>query len=141
VDHLLAHPYELGLAAYGIVGGALAFVSSFLARVSVSPSLDQLPSVLSATAGALLVIGGFAILLGLFDSSADLGVGFTRERIGLTLAGTGWAVYAACILALSVPSVLSWGLCFTLVVCKGLRLYATVRQERAIRSDVEKGQQ
>lgn len=138
-DHLLAHPYELMLAAYGILGGVLALVSAFNHDISVSRSLEQLPVVGLAASALLLILGGGGILHGLFDDSPELGRGFSRERQGLVLAAAGWTVYALCIAWLSPSSVLSWGLCVSLVAAKLLRFVATVRQESGIRRDVQRG--
>lgn len=138
-DHLLAHPYELALAVYGIVGGILAIASAFNEGMSVSASMDQLPALAAAAAGLLLLVGGGGILHGLFDNSDDLGIGFTRERMGLALQTAGWGVYAVTIAWLSISSVLSWGLCVALILANVLRFIATTRQERNLRADVKQG--
>lgn len=138
-DHLLAHPYELIISGYGAVGGAVAFVSAFNGDLSVSRSMDLLPYWVLALAGLLLVLGGGGIYHGLFDSSDDLGRGFSRERQGLALSSAGWAVFGICIYALSAKSFLSWGLCVALVVANILRFVATSRQENGIRDDVKQG--
>ena len=135
-DHLLAHCFELTLSAWAMVAGGLSVFAALTPGTSVSRSYDQLPMIFAALAGALLVCGGGGIVHGLFSNGSDLRVGFTRERMGLALAGAGWAIYAVCIWSFSSASFVSWSLCLALFASCVLRIVATYRTERVHRSQI-----
>jgi hypothetical protein len=135
-DHLLAHCWEIPLSVWAMVGGGMSIYAAFTTGTSVSRSYDQLPMIFAALAGALLVLGGGGIVHGLFSNGEDLRIGFTRERMGLALAGAGWAIYGVCIYSLDDGAFLSWSLCFTIFTSCVLRIVATYIQERLHRAQI-----
>ena len=135
-DHVLAHPWELTVAAFSALAGVLAVIAVAGGAV-VSPSIERLPDALAIAIGFMLAVGGALTARGLFDSHEDLMVGFGWERAGLVLTGCAWTVYAAVVVIAYPASILSWGLGATFALGAGLRLAATFadqrRLERAIR--------
>jgi hypothetical protein len=133
LDHTLAHPWEVGLAAFQILAGALGILAVLIARFTVSASFDALPKVTAVALCATLFVGGVCTLAGIYSDHEDLMVGYRRERLGLILSATAWLVYAG-IVAFSFPrSAVGWGFGLILTTCGGLRLWATYREESRLR--------
>ncbi|HET7399730.1 MAG TPA: hypothetical protein VFJ94_14530 [Intrasporangium sp.] len=135
MDHVFAHPFELTLATWcGLAGAMLA--ASTITGVQVSPTLDRLPWWLSVMVGALLVVGGICQVWGLFDDSDDIAVGWKIERVGLILSGSAWSSYTLAIVYLIPGAVLSWSLGLAILTMLGLRFTATVKEEQRIRKAI-----
>lgn len=132
-DHIFAHPFELTLAAGGGLGGVFAIIASISQSATVSPSLDDLPELLAAAIGLLLILGGIGIIRGLFDDSPNLMVGWTYERGGMVLAGGGWAAYGFSIFGSRPAAVLSWGIPLLVVTSLALRFEAIRRRKHRMR--------
>lgn len=137
LDHILAHPFEMGLAAWGGGAGALLVIASIWDEMRVSPTVDMLPDWLAATLGGLLIVGGLLQTWGLLDDSDDIAVGWKLERMGLILSGAAWASYTMTIMWMLPRAVLSWSLTGTVLVMLALRYAATVLEERRIRKAIE----
>lgn len=134
-DHLLAHPFELGLAAWGIIAGAAGILSA-LSDATVSPSIDRLPEWLAAIVGAMLVVGGAAIWRGLLDDSEDLMVGWRIERTGLIFSMAAWGAYGITVATMHPTSILSWSVAVLVVIMFAVRFKATRLEERRIRKAI-----
>ena len=134
-DHLLAHPYSVGISAWQMVAGA-SLLASVLWGFGVSHSVSRMPDLLVSAIGALLLVGGMFVIRGLLDDSDDLMAGWRIERTGLILSATAWAAYSATI-AYSYPaSVLSWTSGLTLAAAHLIRWRATVLEERRVRARI-----
>lgn len=133
LDHLLAHPYGIGVAVFQIVGGIAQLTTLAFPGITVSRSLDQMANGLVVILCSLLIIGGVLVILGIFDNDEDLMRGFRRERTGLILSGTAWVIFSIAIFVAFPSSVLTWA--FGLVPFGGaaLRVWATFLEERYLR--------
>lgn len=131
-DHLYSHPWEICVSIFAVIAGLTGMLAPFLGG-RISPSISELPWPLVVTFCGLLVGGGSLILSGLFNDSEDLMVGWVRERTGLILMASGWAVYFAVVLYFHPGSIISWGwgICFTSSCL--IRLRATFLEERSVR--------
>jgi protein-S-isoprenylcysteine O-methyltransferase Ste14 len=134
-DHLLAHPFELGFAAWGVIAGSAGVLSAF-SDATVSASIDRLPDWLAAIVGVMLVIGGLLIWRGLLDDSEDLMVGWRFERVGLILSMAGWGGYGFTVAAMNPGAVLSWSVAPLVVAMFAVRYRATRIEERRIRKAI-----
>lgn len=126
-DPLLAHPWELTSATFGVVGGIVAALIVIDGQ-NISSSTAALPVPLVAAMLAMLIAGGALIWLGLLDYGPDLMRGWTRERMGLMLTASGWGIYTASII-IEDPNLLSAGIGATFALSAALRLVATYREE------------
>ena len=135
-DPILAHPFELLTAAYGVVGGTLATLVVIDGR-SISESTAALPAPFTVAMLAMLVLGGLLTWVGLLDHGPDLMRGWTRERMGLALTASGWAIYTLTIVASYPGSLLAWGIGATFAASSTLRLVATYREEWATRRAIQ----
>jgi hypothetical protein len=138
-DHILAHCWEMGVAAWGIIAGALSVVAA-LSDFSASTAMSVLPWWTLGVLGALLVVGGVATIWGLLDDAEDLRRGWRVERSGLILSGTAWAAYTASLIVSFPTSIVGWLLTAILSACAVLRYVATVLEERRIRLAIEEMQ-
>lgn len=134
-DHLLAHPFELGLAAWGVIAGG-AGVLSAASNATVSASIDRLPDWLAAIVGTMLVLGGVLVWRGLLDDSEDLMIGWRFERVGLVLSIAGWLAYGVTVAAINPTAVLSWSVSAFVVAMYAVRFRATRLEERRIRKAI-----
>lgn len=134
LDNLLAHPYELSIAAFGLAGCLLILVGEIVPSVAVSPSVDAMHNLIAWGVGLLGIPGHALIIAGLFDNDDDLMSGWRKERTGLVLAAFAWAIYTIAILAAFPGSVVTWGFGVALITAHCLRLRATQCQERETRA-------
>lgn len=140
MDHLLAHPYSIGISLLQIVAGLVIIVAATLS-LRVSSSIQRLPEVLLFILAALLLAGGVGIIRGLLDDSDELMVGWKIERTGLVLSTTAWLVFGVTISAAFPGAVLAWIWCFVLGICHPIRFAATILEERRIRRRIAQHEQ
>lgn len=137
-DHALAHPYEVLIALGGLLACAALLASEAGAPVSISPTLQALPSTVAWLVGLSGVIGNVLILVGVFDDGDDLMRGWMLERVGLIGAITSWGTYSLAVATIHPGSVISYGLTLCIALAHTVRLVATLREEtttrRAIRT-------
>lgn len=133
IDHVYAHPWEISIAVFTVLGGALGALLPIFGGVYISKSLAELPWYLVLVFCGLLVAGGIQILRGLFDDSEDLMVGWGRERMGLVLMASGWLVYFVVVIVSNFSGILFWGWGLTFSTASILRLLATFREENSVR--------
>lgn len=135
VDHILAHPYSMGIAFWQIFAG-LTVLLTIVTDLSVSESLDSLPDIVMASVGVLLLVGGASVIRGLLNDDDDLMVGWRIERFGLILSATGWAAYAVTQLAAMPDHVLSWTSALVFTVSHLTRYRATRLEEKRVRARI-----
>lgn len=131
LDHMLAHPYAIGLAAWQILAGALVMLSLLTEWRMVSSAMTMQPTLVVALA-ATLVVGGVNVIRGLLDDSDDLRRGFRVERGGLILSGSGWLAYATAVLIANPGAALSWSMSLIFTCAIALRGAAGWLEERRI---------
>lgn len=134
LDHLLAHPYEIVLAAVGLAASLLILAGEIAAAITVSPSVDAMHGLVAWGVGLLGIPGHALIIAGLRDNDDDLMNGWRRERTGLVLAAFAWAIYTLADLAAFPGSIVTWGFGLAVIVAHCLRLRATQREERETRA-------
>jgi hypothetical protein len=133
LDHMLAHPWETGIAVFQIVGGSLGVFAVFAPGFSISVSLDVMIPWLAAALCVMLTLGGVFTLLGIYDEHEDLMIGYRRERAGLILSATAWSVYFVVVAAAFPRSILGWAFGLVLATCGAFRTWATYREEWRLR--------
>src|SRR5690349_669392 len=97
LDHMLAHPYALAVAAWQVFAGGLV-LTALIFQVQLTTSAMRLPRVILFALCIVLIWGAVNVIRGLFDDSNDLRKGFRVERGGLILSGAGWTAYGASVL-------------------------------------------
>lgn len=137
LDHIYAHPFELALAVWGILGG-LGSVAATVSHTQASAVMNALPTWLLILFGALLTVGAALIMTGLFDDSDDLMRGWRIERTGLVLSGFGWAAYTVTLAAVIPRNFIGWGLTGLLTLSMGFRFRATQLEERRVRKAINR---
>ena len=137
-DHLLAHPYELGLALFGLVS-CLGIITGELAPgVTVSLTIDALHGIVAWSVALTGLIGNLQIIRGLLDDGDDMVIGWAKERTGLVLAITSWGIYAVAVAALFPASVIGWSWAAAVALIHGVRLRATYAEEDQTREVVRR---
>lgn len=130
-DHLLAHPYAIGLAAFQIFAGSLV-TCSMVFGFSFNSSALALPRMPLFALCLVLILGGLNVIRGLFDDSNDLRKGFRIERGGLILSGAGWTSYTVAVLIGNTGGILGWSMGLFFSAMLALRLVAGRREERRV---------
>ena len=137
-DHALAHPYEVLIALGGLLACAALLASEAGAPVSISPTMQALPSTVAWLVGLSGALGNALVLVGVFDDGEDLMRGWMLERVGLIGAITSWGTYSIAVATIHPGSVISYGLTLCIALAHTVRLVATLREEtttrRAIRT-------
>lgn len=140
IDHLLAHPFEIVIATFGVFIGVCLMISQGLDISTgdhgwfvVNPELERIDDWLAAAYGAALVAGSSLVLHGLFDDNDDLMIGWARERMGLVIAAGGWASISATIVMLQPNRMFAWGLSLSVAASCLVRYVATRIEERRTR--------
>ena len=134
LDHLLAHPYEIVLAAVGLAASAGILAAKATPMFAVSESVAALNGLVAWILGILGIPGHALIIRGLFDDHPDLMVGWRRERYGLVLAGSSWLLYASGVAWVHPHPTVSYGFAGGIVAAMALRLAATYAEERNTRA-------
>ena len=134
LDHLLAHPYEIPLAAVGLAASAGILAAETTPLFDVSASVAALHGLVAWTIGVLGIPGHVLILRGLLDDNPDLMVGWRRERYGLILAASAWLLYACGVAWVHPQAAVSYGFAAGIVTAMGVRLAATYYEERSTRA-------
>lgn len=140
IDHLLAHPFEILIAAFGLfIGVALSSAQGLDIAFGdhgwlvVNPELEQISDWLSLAYGVTLTMGSVAVIAGIFNNDDDLMVGWMRERIGLLISSGAWSAIAFTIVTLQTNRVFAWGLSLSVAVGCLIRFVATRIEERRTR--------
>lgn len=138
IDHVLAHPYELLIAAGGFLASLLMLLAELGAPVRISPTMESLLPAVSWLVGITGITGGLLIVAGLLDDSEDLTHGWLLERLGLIGAIISWGSYALAVGATHPGSMISWGLPLCIAVGHGIRLAATLHEEVVTQTAIER---
>lgn len=136
-DRLLHHPFEVALAAWWAMCG-LVLTGSLLAGEIASASLSRLPLGIVAVATVTIGTGGALVLLALLRRWRLVTTAWWVERLGLSLAASGWLIYAAAVLVPYPQSVVSWSLGLAMGGSAALRLVASFFIEVATRKAIKR---
>ena len=128
LDHMLAHPYAMAVAAWQILAGSLV-ITALVFGFGLNTSTMRLPKGPLFALCLVLLLGGINVIRGLLDDSNDLRKGFRVERGGLILSGAGWTSYGLSVLIANPGAVLSWSMGVIFSAAIGLRLVAGLREE------------
>ena len=132
-DHVLAHPYEVLIALGGLIACAALLASEAGAPVSISPTMQALPSTVAWLVGLSGILGNALILAGVFDDGEDLMRGWMLERVGLIGAITSWGTYSLAVATMHPGSAISYGLTLFIASAHTVRLGATMLEETSTR--------
>lgn len=132
-DHALAHPYEVLIALGGLLACAALLASEAGAPVSISPTMQALPSIVAWLVGLSGALGNALVLIGVFDDGDDLMRGWMLERVGLVGAITSWGTYSIAVATIHPGSAISYGLTLFIALAHTVRLIATMREETSTR--------
>ena len=136
LDHFYAHPFETLISLGTLLAGLVIAAVELGAPVTVSPTLNALPAVVSWLV-ALTAIGGNALVLaGIFDNGADLHRGWRLERLGIVGVVTCWLTYSTAVASLFHESVISYGLPALVGAAYLTRFVATVKEDQAARASI-----
>ena len=133
MDHALAHPYEVLLALGGLIACAALLASEAGVPVSISPTMQALPSTVAWLVGLSGALGNALVLLGVFDDGDDLMRGWMLERVGLVGAITSWGTYSLAVATMHPGSAISYGVTLCIALAHTVRLFATMREETSTR--------
>ena len=89
-DHALAHPYEVLIALGGLLACAALLASEAGAPVSISPTMQALPSIVAWLVGLSGALGNALVLVGGVLLGAGVQWTHCTEPVGTTFAGPGW---------------------------------------------------
>lgn len=140
IDRVLHHPFEIVLAAWWVICGALLALSLLWPELPNSPAVTSLPMWLALLLTALVGGGGLSILVGLLRSwEKNIATGWLFEQIGLSAIGAGWLAYSTAVYSTYPHSLVSWslGICFSAAAV--LRFVATLVIESRTRRAIAEG--
>lgn len=134
-DRLLMNPFEAQTAVSGILTGLFVLADIILG----SPLVQLRPwtsHVFVVGLAALIVLGGVAILRGMFDRSDNVLRGWQIERTGLILSGVAWLAYGLWAAWDEPRSILGWLSPILLAITMALQYWSTVLDERRVRQSI-----
>lgn len=136
LDHLLAHPYAIGLSVWQALVG-LGVITAAITGHQLSESESYLHPAFLAAIGAFLIYGGVGVIRGLLNDDDDLRVGFRIERGGLILTASAWLAFAVALASTNPSGVYAYSFGATVTGVCLFRLWAGKREENRIATAVE----
>lgn len=136
-DPILAHPWELSTATFGIFGSVVA-VAIIADGGILASATEGMHSLIVAAMLGMFAAGGILIWVGLLDHGPDLLRGWSRERQGLMLTAGAWGIYTGAIIVNDGTSnLLQAGIAAVFATAAILRLVATYREESTTRELIQ----
>ena len=136
IDHVLAHPYEVLMAAAGLLACAALLAAELGAPITISPTMRDLPSTVAWLVGASGVVGNALVIAGVFDDGEDLMRGWMIERVGLIAAITSWGAYSLAVATTHPGAAISYSVTLFIAGANAVRLVATLREESTTRTAI-----
>lgn len=136
-DRLFEHPFEISCSVLWIVFGVASIVSSVTAGVRPTMALEPVAFWAMAALGVSSLLAAVETLRGLLvDHEDDMSVDWRRERTGLAIGAVTMTGFAVAVLWSHPTSLLSWVTPLTIAIACGLRVWATICEERERRKEV-----
>lgn len=135
-DRVLLRPFEHAFALFSVVVGGTLVVNVSIPHPVVG--IYRLPDVVYCIVGTLVGLGGLAALTGLQWQRRAISVGWSIERAGWIVHGTGWA--GATLVLLNLEPVMVFGVISgtTLAATSLLRFMLLRTVEKQARADTGK---
>lgn len=130
LDKLLFHPFELSFGLLWLIVGVLLILDIFVPGFTLSLSMDNPPAWAAAGIALCFVFAAVSIGRGLLYDSPELDRDWLAERVGLVAGSVGLLGYTIAVVFTFPHSTLSWIIPLSMTMPCGLRIWATIREER-----------
>ena len=137
MDRMRIHSSDLGLALLSLVISAQVLATALIPRYEPSLTLIGIHPILAFFLAVFIGVGGVLAIRGLLWSGDIVSSGWTLEKIGWILVGSGWLGYAALVAEAFHESSISYSIPGVLGVLALIRAYVVWTIEKDTRPTAE----